>query len=121
MTQQLRSGSGWRLGWNPAAEPFCGLVGADDWAIELTQAELDDFCRLLMQLAETIESMRAELMPEENLSCEVESDLLWLQAEGFPHAYALHLMLRSGRRAEGSWKATAVPEFVQAVQNIMRK
>ena len=118
MTQQLRSGSGWRLGWNPAAEPFCGLVGADDWAIELTQAELDDFCRLLMQLAETIESLRAELMPEENLSCEVESDRVWLAAEGTPQAYALHLMLLSDRRAEGSWTAAAVPALLQAVQTL---
>jgi len=34
---------GWRIGWNPNAAEFKGLVGTDDWAIELTETELNDF------------------------------------------------------------------------------
>lgn len=118
MSEPIRSGTGWRLGWNPTAGNYCGLVGADDWAIELTQAEFDDFCRLALQLAETIEALRAELMPEEGLSCELESARVWLAAEGSADAYALHLMLLSGRRGEGSWSATAVPHLLQAVRSL---
>ncbi|NEQ23564.1 MAG: DUF1818 family protein [Microcoleus sp. SIO2G3] len=113
---QIRSGSGWRIGWNPSNEPYCALVGADDWAIELTQAEFDDFCRLLEQLTEAIAAIRAELMPEEGLSCEVESDRVWLLAEGAPNAYTLHLMILTGRRGEGSWSATAVPHLLSTVR-----
>lgn len=115
MERQLKTGTGWRLGWNPAAE-FQGLVGGEDWAIELTLAELDDFCRLVTQLAETMTAMAAELMAEERISCEAESELLWLEAEGYPHSYSIRLILQTGRRGEGSWAAIAVPELTQTAQ-----
>ena len=120
MAQQLRQGTGWRLGWNPDAETFAGLVGTEDWAIELTIAELEDFCRLAVQLAETMRQLSSELMDEERASCEVESDLLWLEAEGFPHAFSLRLIVLTGRvncwRAEAAWADTAVPDLIQAAQ-----
>jgi hypothetical protein len=118
MTRQLKSGAGWRLGWNPDAPEFRGLVGSDDWAIELTPAELDDFCRLLMQLAQTLTHMQTELMEEEQISCEVESDRIWLAVEGYPDAYNLRLMVLTGRRGEGAWAAIAVPHLIQAVQTL---
>lgn len=116
MGRILKSGAGWRLGWNPDAEKFKGLVGTDDWSLELTEAELNDFCRLVLQLADTIAQIREELMDEETIACEVESDLLWLEAEGYPHAYGLHLILLTGRRAEGHWSAAVVPELLQATR-----
>jgi len=62
--------------------------------------------------------MQSELMDEEAITCEVETDLLWLEANGYPHAYSLHLMLRTGRRAEGHWTAAVVPELIQAVRSL---
>lgn len=118
MARQLKSGTGWRLGWNPDAETFQGLVGTDHWAIELTETELADFCRLTLQLADTMQAMQQELMEEEQISCEAESDLLWLEAEGFPQAYRLRLILLSGRRAEAEWTETAVAGLIQAVQTL---
>ncbi|MFM6050382.1 MAG: DUF1818 family protein, partial [Sphaerospermopsis kisseleviana] len=50
MQKVIKSGTGWRIGWNPDAPEFKGLVGTDNWAVELTKVELDDFCRLLNQL-----------------------------------------------------------------------
>ncbi|MGA7932717.1 MAG: DUF1818 family protein [Kovacikia sp.] len=116
MSRMIRNGSGWRLGWDPGAEEFKGLVGTDDWAIELTEAEMNDFCRLLNQLAETLAQMGNELMDQEAIACEAESDLLWLEAAGYPHAYSLHLILLNGRRGEGCWSVSAVPELIQAMQ-----
>lgn len=118
MTRQLKSGDGWRLGWDPTAKDFSGLVGGDDWALELTTAEFDDFRRLVSQLAETMNKISQELMDEERICCEVESDLVWLEAEGYPHAYRLHLILLTGRRGEGSWSEAAVPALIQAAQVI---
>ncbi len=114
--RQLKSGSGWRLGWDPNATEFCGLVGTDEWAIELTEAELDDFCRLALQLSQTMQQMQSELMDEERISCEAESDLIWMEAEGFSHAYRLRLILLNGRRAEAEWSEASVPGLVQAAQ-----
>lgn len=114
----VKSGAGWRLGWDPDAREYRGLVGTDEWAIELTEAELNDFCRLLGQLAQTMAQMSAELMDSERIACEAESDRLWLEVEGYPEAYSLRLMLNRGRRCEGQWSAEAVPELVRAAQTL---
>ncbi len=112
----IKSGAGWRIGWDPSAAEFKGLVGGDDWALELSEAELNDFCRLVGQLAETMSGMASELMDEEKISCESESSLLWMEVEGYPLAFGLRLILNTGRRAEVSWTALAVPGLIQAAQ-----
>ncbi len=114
MDRVLKTGIGWRIGWNPSAPQYQGLVGTGEWAIELTAAELDDFCRLLSQLADTMKQMASELMEEEKISLEAESDLLWMEVEGYPHSYCLRFILNSGRCAEGKWNADAVPGLLQA-------
>lgn len=118
MARIIKSGVGWRLGWDTDADPFKGLVGSDDWALELTAPELQDFCRLLNQLVETMLQMSSELMAEETIACEAESDRLWLEVEGYPHAYCLHLLLLTGRRGEGHWAAAAVPALAQAARSL---
>jgi Domain of unknown function (DUF1818) len=116
MNRIVESGPGWRLGWNPDAKEFVGLVGGDNWAFELTAEEFRDFCRFLGQLADTMNAMKSELMDEERITCEAQSDLLWLEVEGFPNSYSVRLMLNSGRGCEGEWSPSAVPELLQAAQ-----
>jgi hypothetical protein len=115
MERVLKSGVGWRIGWNPDAPEFKALVGTDDWAIELTEAELNEFCRLLNQLADTMKHIATELMDEEKIACEAESDLLWMEVEGYPHAYNLRFILNTGRGTEGKWDASAVSELLPAM------
>ena len=98
--RHLKEGQGWRLGWNPDAITFKGLVGGDRWATEMTKPEFDDFCRLSTQLAE-----------QETLH-------IWVSAEGFPHQYSLQFILLQGRGVEGRWPATVVPDLIQAIQAI---
>jgi Domain of unknown function (DUF1818) len=111
------SGAGWRLGYRPGGS-HPALLGGDDWAIELTTSELADFCRLLYQLADTMEQMQGELMAEEKIDCEAESDLLWLQVSGYPHSYAVRLLLHTGRKAEGNWAAPATPPLIAAARQL---
>lgn len=118
MARLVKSGPGWRIGYDAAAPEFQGLIGTDDWALELTAAELDAFCRLVTQLTATIAQISHELMEEETIACEVETDLVWLEAEGYPHAYSLHVILLTGRGGEGRWTSAVVPELVQAVQSL---
>lgn len=118
MARQLKSGDGWRIGWDSDAPLYRGLIGADHWSLELTEAELDDFCRLATQLAATLEQMALELMDEEQITCEAESDRLWLEAEGYPTAYDLRVILLQARRGEGHWEAAAVPALLQAIQTL---
>ncbi|BAW95482.1 hypothetical protein NIES970_03880 [[Synechococcus] sp. NIES-970] len=113
MGRSLKKGAGWRLGWDPdPTRAFQGLVGTDDWAVELTAAEFIDFCRLLVQLAETVTSIAPELMAEERISIEAESDLVWLEIEGFADCYSLRMLLLTQRNIEGNWPAEVVSKLV---------
>lgn len=116
MSRILKSGNGWRLGWDASAHEFKGLVGGENWAIELTEEEWNDFRRLGDQLHEILQQIAQELMEEERISCELESDRIWLEAEGFPHAYSLRLIVQTGRRAEGYWENAL--ELRQALSTI---
>ncbi|GFE69354.1 DUF1818 family protein [Chroococcus sp. FPU101] len=120
MTQRLiKQGLGWRIGWNSNTDIYRGLVGTDDWAIELTEAEFKDFCRLFEQLALSMQQMSQELMDQERIACEAESHLIWLEVEGFSNAYSLRILLCEGRRCEGYWPETVTKELLQAVQTIL--
>jgi len=68
MERVVKSGAGWRIG--TPMQLNLGLVGTDDWAIELTETELNG--RLSGQLVETISQLASELMDEEKISCEAE-------------------------------------------------
>jgi hypothetical protein len=117
MKRTIKKGVGWRIGWDPQEEMYQGLVGAEDWAFELTEPEFRDFCRLLGQLGETMDGMKEELMNQERIACEAESDLLWMEVEGYPHAYSLRVILRQSRCCEGNWEPESVSGLVQAAQS----
>jgi Domain of unknown function (DUF1818) len=119
MEKILKMGKGWRLGWNPKAEIYQGLIGGDDWAIELTQAEWQDFHRLLSQLTATMAAMAEELMDEEKITCEAASELLWLEVAGFPSNYSLRIILYQGRGCEGNWSSPALQELITAGDNLL--
>jgi Domain of unknown function (DUF1818) len=115
MQRIIKNGDGWRIGWNPEAEKYKGLVGSEEWAIELTEAEFNDFCRLLTQLAETMQQMQEELMEQERIAIEAESDLIWLEIEGYPHLYSLRLIIHHNRRCEGNWAEGVADRLAQAI------
>lgn len=116
MAKRIQQGEGWRLGVDLDSSLYSGLVGTNSWCLELTSIEFCDFCRLALQLADTMIAMATELMDEERISCEAESETLWIEVEGFPHSYTLRLMLLTGRRAEGEWPPSAVPELLNAIR-----
>lgn len=114
----IKHGDGWRVGWHPHGLKYQGLVGSDDWAIELTKEELDDFLRLLDQLVQTMEQMAAELMDSEKISCEASSELVWLEVEGYYDNYRLRLILNSDRRCEGNWQFGIAPQLLAGFKSI---
>lgn len=118
MSRQVKQGDGWRVGWDPEAPVFQALLAGDCWSIELTAAELNQFCRLAKQLAETMAQMSNQLMESEKIACEVEGDLIWLEAEGYADAFALRFILLGRRRAEGGWPVKVVPQLLQALTGL---
>lgn len=118
MIKRVESGEGWRVGWNPSAETFCGLVAGQGWAVELTATEFSDFCRVAEQLRSTMKDMSEQLMEEERLTCEQETEAIWMEAEGYPFEYSLRFILLSGRRAEGEWSSSVVPAMLEALKKL---
>jgi hypothetical protein len=114
----MKEGQGWRLGWDPAVPVYQGLLGGVSWALELTAPEFQDFCRLAQQLAQNMGTMAAELMDEERITCEAESDLIWLEADGFAHDFTLRFILTTGRQVEGQWNETAAAELISALAGL---
>jgi hypothetical protein len=114
----FKEGDGWRIGFNPNPATYQGLIGGQDWAIELTLAEWQDFCRLVEQLSETMQAIATELMDEEKITCEAESDLIWLEVTGYPQSYSLRFILNQGRCCEGQWPSGVVPDFIQSLQTL---
>jgi len=118
VSRNVKRGSGWCIGWESDTAEFQALVGTDEWAVELAAGEFEDFCRLTNQLQATMAHMATELMDGERIACEAESKLIWLEAEGYPHAYGLRFILLTGRRSEGGWSAEVLPQLLQAMQTL---
>ena len=118
MQRSIESGSGWRVGWNPVGKQYCALIGADDWAFELTRAEFADFISLLNQLAETMRRMEDELMDREKISCEAETALVWMEVEGYADRYSLRIILNSARGCEGNWAEGVVPQLLAGIKSL---
>ena len=119
-SKQLLSGSGWRLGYMPDAEVFVGLVGGDRWAVELTSVELRDFCRLSLELAEAMHQMQQELSDQEKLTCESETEHLYIEVAGYPDEFSLYFRLSTGRNFEGSWPEDVVPDLLESIDTIQQ-
>ncbi len=118
MGRILKTGPGWRIGSDPENKKYQGLIGNDDWAIELTQAELNDLRKLCAQLTDTIQFIATELMPDEAIELEAETALIWVGLEGYSHRYSLRFILLSDRGGEGAWSESATPSFLQALAGI---
>jgi len=113
----IKQGKGWRIGWKPNPCTYQGLLGGEDWAMELTSAEMADFCRLLPEINQAVIDISEHLMDEEKIVCEMESELLWLGAEGYPQNYSLRVILSQGRCCEGTWSVEVLPELLKAIQS----
>ena len=118
MERLVKSGDGWRVGWYPQGKKYRGLIGAEDWAIELTEAELTDFTSLLSQLVDTMDYMKSELMDREKISCEAETALVWMEVEGYPDCYSLRFILNCDRGCEGNWAEGIVPELLKGIKSL---
>ncbi len=114
----IKYGKGWRLGWKSSPLVYKGLIGADDWAIELTQAEMKDFIRLILQIDQAIIDIHQHLMDEETIEIEVESELIWLGAKGYPDNYSLRIILSQQRGCEGTWSENAIKSLINATQSL---
>ncbi len=112
----MLKGEGWRIGYRPQQQPYPALVGSDQWALELTETEWQDFCLGLQELEHSSQAAQDHLVEEEALTLEYHSDHLTLIATGVPPQFSLFLQLHTGRGGEGFWAAGVFFQLKRAVQ-----
>lgn len=107
---QVFEGQGWRLVVDPCRAPWPVLVGAEDWAAELSAGEACLLASGVQELAAQLDALADQLMAEEAITLELErpcgAGSLWLEIEGHPTAWTLRVVLASGperRGFEGRW------------------
>ncbi|BAQ66463.1 DUF1818 family protein [Geminocystis sp. NIES-3709] len=114
----IKKGKGWRIGWRKDVPIYKGLIGAEDWAIELTSQEMQDFRSLLLQIHQSMLDISNHLMEEETIVCEVESELMWLGAQGYSHLYSVRIIIFQSRKCEGTWSENIIQDLIQATQSL---
>lgn len=105
------------------------LIGADDWAAELTWAELAHMRRAVIVLQQQLVACQDWLMPEETLELEHEQadGGLWMQLSGTPTCWSLRFVLSPAESAavardrgiEGAWSTAASGALAAALQGLV--
>ena len=124
---EVQGGEGWRLRVDPARLPFAVLIGAQQWAAELTLEELALFQRGVLVLQQQLDACRCWLMPEETLELEHDGGALWLQLSGTVDAWSLTFVLSPSecpvgarpRGLEGRWEAPAAAALAAALRGLV--
>jgi hypothetical protein len=92
-------------------------LGCGTWTIEFSPVEWEQFVQQFRTLAQTWQSIQGELMPEEALTLDSESETIRLQAEGQPEQWGMWLQLCSGRKVEGYLDSPLVMELLRRIGN----
>ena len=132
---QIGEGPGWRLMADASRHPYSALIGAEHWAVELRRTELIALARGVGTLIEQHRQLLDTLMPEEQISLELDLEVpaeattdipppaalsgsLHLALEGDGRHWALRFVLTpcdGARAVEGSWTAAASPALAAAL------
>jgi hypothetical protein len=119
---QVQEGVGWRLCLDHGRGSFPVLIGGEGWAVELQAEEAWALADACCRLADELAALADRLMPEEELSLELERGPLWLELEGRAHAWCVRFVLTPGpaaRAVEAGWSEAASPAVVAALRQLL--
>ena len=85
----------WRLVKNLDKGKYCFLIGANNWAIELSNEEFDSLCQLLIKIEKQLNSIKGELMEEELINFEIEKSPWYIELDGNKNQWSLSIILES--------------------------
>ena len=77
-----REGPGWRLAIDKQRQGYQALIASDDWALELTSAEFEQFRNMCAKIVAQYKDCLDHLMAEENLELCLEEGAFWLELRG---------------------------------------
>jgi hypothetical protein len=116
---QVQHGAGWRFGFEPSRSPYAVLLGGEGWAAELRLDEATALHQALRCLHGQWLAIRAQLMPDEQVSIETECGSLWAELDGTAQAVAFRFVLQpegAERGLEGSWSAQATEALLAVLE-----
>ncbi len=115
-----KEGPGWRIIRDTSRDNFSTLIGGESWAIELNQYEWKTLVKVVIDLSDQYENVKGQLMGDEDITIELESDPWLAILKGDQHGWNLKLILDSidslNRGAEVSWPRNVTTNVAGAMR-----
>ena len=117
-----KEGPGWRLIRDASRENFSTLIGGESWAIELNQFEWKTLVKVVIDLSDQYKNIKDQLMGDEDITIELESDPWLAILKGDQNGRKLKLILDSSdslnRGAEVSWPRNVTTNVANAMRTM---
>ena len=117
-----KEGPGWRLIRDSSRENFSTLIGGESWAIELNQFEWKTLVKVVIDLSDQYKNIKDQLMGDEDITIELESDPWLAILKGDQNGWKLKLILDSSdslnRGAEVSWPRNVTTNVANAMRTM---
>ena len=115
-------GPGWRLERDISKKQFSVLIGAKDCAVELLEAEWENFCAIVFDLIDEHEKLKNNLMAEEVICLEMERYQWWACIDGTRDCWSLKVILsdedEKRRGLELFWPISSAQDFTSAMRTM---
>jgi len=115
-------GPGWRIIRDSSRDNFSTLIGGESWAIELNQSEWETLVKVVIDLSNQYKEIKDQLMGDEDITLEMESNPWLAILKGDQHGWNLKLILDSSnslnRGAEVSWPRNVTFPLVNAMRKM---
>jgi len=117
-----KEGPGWRLIRDSSRDNFSTLIGGESWAIELNQFEWKTLVKVVIDLSDQYKNIKEQLMGDEDITLELESDPWLAILKGDQYGWKLKLILDSSdslnRGAEVSWPRNVTTNVANAMRTM---
>ena len=117
-----KEGPGWRIIRDSSRKNFTTLIGGDSWAIELNQSEWETLVKVVINLSDQYKNIKDQLMGDEDITLELESNPWLAILKGDQHGWKLKLILDSNdslnRGAEVSWPRDVTAHLANAMRTM---
>ena len=117
-----KEGPGWRIIRDSSRDNFSTLIGGEYWAIELNQFEWETLAKVVIDLSDQYKDIKDQLMGDEDITLEMESNPWLAILKGDQHGWNLKLILDSSnslnRGAEVSWPRNVTFPLVNAMRKM---
>ncbi len=115
-----KEGPGWRIIRDTSRDNFSTLIGGESWAIELNQNEWETLVKVVIHLSDQYKYIKDQLMGEEDITLELESNPWLAILKGDQHGWSLKLILDSNyslsRGAEVFWPRNVTFHLANAMR-----